>query len=1220
MRPEDIFPPDETGNLDESIRIDREVEDEDRLDLLRDYHITKESKDFLTDFFLRTLGRTEQKRRGWNHWLYGYYGSGKSHLLAVLGNLVDSAWIQDVGQDEVWRALTHGNGTQEVEELRDLWEETLTSYHLKPLFVNLLKHQGREDKGFNDILLGESHVEEGLSRRLDVAYFERWYQQKGRWETRHEDARRILNDESINDLPDEPWKTVQKYRVYSDIVRPALFEEITGTPDGLDDLQPSYLNPSEVVSELETWRTRLEDEADKSVKLVLLLDEISLFIGTDSDRLTELQLVAERIDDTGQGDILSVVTAQEWIEHVQPEYAGKRPDFSILKGRFPHRYQLPSRHVGEIVENRLLAKPDDLRQRLEEEILQGTTIRPDDTFIYSNVQQNTEPQLDDLDPDRFLDYYPLLPFHPPLFMEILSNLRDNDVDRAKSIFSGTARAVLALVDALLANWRDERTTTELVNLVDFYDIIRPELLEIIPQKVEAIDEIEADVERGTLEPIDADVAKAVLLLQYATDLIPVDHHENIAVSIMRDLEGPTRIAMSNQVDDALERLDKYLGPELEFRDAEQREIYADSQAYEERSDWDELFEPIGDTLWEDIVQQLDLPEKLPYGEDGDTYPVTYGFEIDGRPIYDTFGADEGLHIPIIVEGVLPAATDSSNTQDKLLWKAKQEGRSPVRDALRRWASLANAMAERPPQETVQKDLEQRRNEAAKLVADLLSNGSFQVRDQTTQNRNAALKQVLQRRYPSHFHPLMLDIEERHLRELTALEPGDERPEWAVTLEVPTEDPATHEGDIQTRVRLLIGQSINQSEQNQLSVPRLLSLLGEEESFYTDVQKALVAILWGLCRKGDFLPVDQQGEPVQADDLLDPDQWSEIQIRIAELQDQFREAVEEIPGIEPQHSNDEALVQLQEFLQRTMQELHSLEDDIEVTQDVLLSDPVINLLNALSSALNAKQTGTQSRLDELGAADTDWETLVDGVLESREWINNVRERWTRRRNYLLHLDALVALPVEEVEWVEGHSQELLDSLQDELGAATDVEWWSSPEWQEFVTAISSRDEAVEALSDAWNEYREEEGREELAEQIEAHKWTVQPLELPPSKVHKAFQNQLLYPLRMFQKAFEEQTRLASRLINDPSDTAYQELLWLLDNLTDVPERHDDVPSVESARDLLERLNSIVGDRSFDDINGIGLVPDDAEGLRSNLKELDDPDERTIQDVEGEVVIE
>jgi len=109
---------------------------------------------------------------------------------------------------------------------------------------------------------------------------------------------------------------------------------------------------------LEELRTEREGRAGKPVKLVLLLDEVSLFIGTDFERLTELQTLAENVDDIGDGDIQLVATAQAKIEDVQPKFAAHGADFSIVKDRFPHRYQLPSKHVGDIAKRRLFEKSE----------------------------------------------------------------------------------------------------------------------------------------------------------------------------------------------------------------------------------------------------------------------------------------------------------------------------------------------------------------------------------------------------------------------------------------------------------------------------------------------------------------------------------------------------------------------------------------------------------------------------------------------------------------------------------------------------------------------------------------------------------------------------------------------------------------------------------------------------------------------------------------------
>ena len=82
MTDESWFAADVGSDFEESVRIDREDDGRDhRLDSIDTYHVTEESEDFMSDFFSRLLGRSEDMRSGANYWLYGYYGSGKSHVV-----------------------------------------------------------------------------------------------------------------------------------------------------------------------------------------------------------------------------------------------------------------------------------------------------------------------------------------------------------------------------------------------------------------------------------------------------------------------------------------------------------------------------------------------------------------------------------------------------------------------------------------------------------------------------------------------------------------------------------------------------------------------------------------------------------------------------------------------------------------------------------------------------------------------------------------------------------------------------------------------------------------------------------------------------------------------------------------------------------------------------------------------------------------------------------
>nr|WP_235271354.1 hypothetical protein [Halorubrum saccharovorum] len=487
-------------DFEESVRIDRDDQSADenqhRKQAIESYHVTADSQRFLEDFINRLLGEAEDMRTGSNYWLYGYYGSGKSHLLTVLDGLLDTQWLQN-RSDKVWTELLPDASTNEdLNILQNQWESVHSEYHVIPISVNLLKYQGQKQRSFSEIVLRHAHqnpiltgvddgISTGLSSQLDVAYFEDWYRTTEAWSERQDRAASVV--EGVT--PKSPqyeweeaelWTDIQQYSALSDVVLPGLFEEVTGTRDGYTDLQPSDIDPEEVVSRLESLRQDREEELGEPVKIVLLLDEVSLFIGTDFERLTELQTLAENVDDIGDGNIQLVATAQAKIEDVQPKFAAHGADFSIVKDRFPHRYQLPSKHVGDIAKRRLFQKSttgEDAARR----VLDDASVKPVESLVYNEIKQNTKPPLDAIDDEELVEFYPFLPYHAPLFLEILFNLRREANDPAKSIFSGTARAILALMHGLLTDWVDEGEEDHIVSLVDFFELIEPELREILPQ-------------------------------------------------------------------------------------------------------------------------------------------------------------------------------------------------------------------------------------------------------------------------------------------------------------------------------------------------------------------------------------------------------------------------------------------------------------------------------------------------------------------------------------------------------------------------------------------------------------------------------------------------------------------------------------------------------------------------------------------------------------------
>jgi len=1228
MTEESWFAADVGADFEESVRIDREDDGRDhRLDSIDTYHVTDEAEDFMSDFFARLLGRSEDMRSGANYWLYGYYGSGKSHLLSVLRGLIDSEWLRR--QDDIWGQLADG---RELSALQTTWESIHDEYEVIPVSVNLLKHQGQKELSFSEIVLQAAHtserltgVEGGLSPQLDVAYFEDWYRTTDAWPDRTVNAQAALRETVSN--PDKyDWEDVQQYNALADAVLPTLFEGETGTADGLDDLTPSDLDPEAMVSRLEQLRSDRDDELGRPVKLVLLLDEVSLFIGTDFDRLTELQTLAESVDEIGDGDIQLVATAQAKIEDVQPQFAARGADFSIVKDRFPHRFGLPSRHVGEISTQRLLKKTADGRRETER-ILERTSNEPETLLVYSGIEQNTEPPLDDIDRDRLLDFYPFLPYQPALFLEILSNLRQEARDPAKSIFSGTARAILALVHGLLQEWMEAGEETHLVSLVDFYDLIEPELEDITPQDVAVIEEIEEQQEQGELEDLDVDVAKAVLLLQHVPETIPMSER-NLAVAVLSDLDGPTQFQMENRVEDSLQRLRKFIrpthdetGPKYAFTHPEEREIIEAAEQNLDDPDWDAIVESIDSYLWDDVVRDLSLPTSAEYGDTGEQYPVRYEFSVDGIDLDTTIEAEDALDIEVAVEGLSPAVTEVDHDGDPLEWTISEDGLDDLRDSLVEWWSLRAAVGDHTLPQSVERDLSERAARVRSKLVEALTSGTFDVADRGDQINGlaSAIKEYLDVNYPDDFHPVMLQVNEEHLQELRGLSAQDPLPAWSQQIEVATEDPETHGGSIQNNVRAFTGQQLKQSG-GSLAMTTILDGITDRKPIYEDARPALCAIIWGLCRKGDFLPVDETGDSLELDSIIDLSELTTTRLKIAEGNDP-REALARGGFIDSTETLPDGMVNLQSANETFAGRLGSLIEDVElVAESDVQTQSVQALLNSFVEELEDKQQDAVDRYKTVKSPsrDTDWQQVVDATNDAQEWYDDAEEVWSLRLPALAQLDAQLTLAQQSFDWLTNECDTASRMLRDSIGEYDD-EWWTHDGWDMFNDARTVSPSLDDAIEEAWETFQSSTDVDAFVRELDDHPWIRPPSDFG-SNVRPAFENEYITPLRRTASWYEDISEAVTTVTGGTTGTEADDFIRATDTLVDTEPLHVVAGSeIDELRATFEELQAIVGDQTLSEVTAVGLLPSDRESLDAELERLVERHDLSIERTETGVIV-
>jgi hypothetical protein len=1233
--------------FEESIRIDRDLEMEDAdarrkaqyQRYLDDYHLTDATVTFLEDLFSHfheeTPGADER-----NHWLYGYYGSGKSHLLTALDLLLDTEQVE-AADGEAWSRFDDNNAEPELSEAWEaMHEETL----IVPISINLLQYQGVREQSFSEIVLQEVYKQRGFANRLDVAFFEEEFKRSGGlfdtqeiWDQREQLLNQILADEGVQD-PAYDWEDVRQYQILSDILLPELTEHATGMVDNLADIQNKKIGQELAVQKIESYRQELEDQHDRPVKIALLMDEVTLFIGGNYQRLSELNALAEGIKDVGQGNIISVVTAQSNIEDVQPGLAVKQLNFGILKDRFPQQYELPSRHVGEIVQQRLLAKSDDGKQWIENNALTAT-VDPEIMLTYREVTQNTAPPLDSFDQEQFIEYYPLLPYQPALFMEILSNLRNQLSDATKSIFSGTARAVLSLVAGLRTEWADKDGEMPVISLVDFYDLVQYELQDIIPDKTDVIADIEGDPKT---DEFDVKVAKAVLLLSYVPEMIP-QSDSNIATAVMDDLEGEIRSNVQNRVRNSLEgSLEKYIRPDtstdgsdLRLTDREEQQLISEARELETQPDWDEIIDTLDHRLWDVIIADLDLPTSYEWGTDGDeetAYPVGYAFQIDGTDLETGYSDSEDtvFDVDVVVRGLRPDVETDRIAQDKLYWLLETEGIDELRTQLSEWWALEKATRQTNPPESVVRDRSDAANRVVDKLRSTLSNGQFTVQADDLSTFPNALSEYINETYPDYFHPELARVSEAHLDELRQLDNDDALPAWAETIGVPEKsDNIGTFSDIAFEVRRQVATEVEESEPG-VDIATILSRVIDEESLFRvetsnghDPSPALLAVLWGLCQAGVFRVTTVDDEPVELDALLSPSRHTTLTLSPNPGMDRAKDVFVDHDIIEPTETENQGYINFAERLESTGSRASGLASNSSVKADTTFETEAVNtLVERLATEAKAIEEAAAERRENVTSVDTEkLEDMIEATEDHDDILTMAETHWDERLPFLLQLEGLTRPELREVDWLGDDVHDQLQTLADEVESASETDWWTDDGWTAFVSDLDARQSTLEALEEAWGDHQAKTAVDSLHTDLEGHSWLQQPMELPTT-IRDGFRVTYLDPLRTFRTTVEHITTVIADLTDpEPSTNDTSSLTTTLGRLDG---RLDwgalSTETVEQRREQLATVDRLVDGRAPGDLTSIGLLPDDAEALRAQFEELEEADlDLDLIDADGGVIV-
>ncbi|MCY4587728.1 MAG: BREX system P-loop protein BrxC [Bryobacterales bacterium] len=467
-------------------------------------------------------------------WVSGFFGSGKSHFIKVLCYLLNNKDHTHHGQTR--RAVEFFDSKIKDAILLGDIKRAVASHSEVILFNIDSKADSRSGQdAILAVFLKVLNELAGYSGdHPHIAHMERYLESKGRLGV-FQDAYQALTGTRWIEERDA-------YAFNRDEVIKALAHTLGQSRASCEKwIDGAEENFALTIENFCKWVKDYLDGKGKDHRIVFLVDEVGQFIGTDTRLMLNLQTVTEELGTVCMGRAWVVVTSQEDIDAVLGEMRGTRAsDFSKIQGRFRTRLSLSSANVDEVIQERLLAKREEVRADLEAEYAsQGDILK--NQLSFKDVG-TTFPQFKDA--DDFVRQYPFAPYQFKLLQKIFESIR-----KAGATGLHLAQGERSLLDAF-QNASQSVSAMEvgiLVPLYRFYSSIEGFLDTTVKRTIDHAGD------NASLEEFDTRLLEVLFLIRYVDEV--KGNVENL-VTLCLDQIDSDRFALRKKIEAGLQRLER----------------------------------------------------------------------------------------------------------------------------------------------------------------------------------------------------------------------------------------------------------------------------------------------------------------------------------------------------------------------------------------------------------------------------------------------------------------------------------------------------------------------------------------------------------------------------------------------------------------------------------------------------------------------------------------
>ncbi len=511
-------------------------------------------------------------------WITGFFGSGKSHFLKILGYILENEVIDDKKASEYF-----DEKISDQLVLADIHQSAkannkvvLFNIDSKAKSDSKSKTQAIMDimiRAFNESVgyCGSSPWVADLERTLDEeGLLEAFIQQfeacsKRNWvQTR---AKALLNRDYI-------VKALVSTRNMSEESAKAFVEDQT----------KNYTNTTEDFAKIVNRYCQ-----KNNTRVIFLMDEVGQFIGDNTQLMLNLQTCVEDLGKFCRGQAWVVVTSQQELKAMIDSTKDKQQDFSKIQGRFNMRLLLSGANADEVIKERILKKKDNAVMPLKA-LYDANSSRLSNLILFPAKPTWSGYK----DADEFSDVYPFVSYQFELLQKVFESIREHGMSEGRHL-SQNERSLLDAFQTSAKKCMNQESGL-LVPFDSFYQTIE----QFIDYDIKTVF---ANAERkASLDAFDIRVLRILFMIKYVKDMpATIDR----LATLMVDGINTDKAALKSKILESLKRLeDETLiqknGDEYSFLTNEEQDVnkQINNSAYNEA----EVQRTILDIIYDKVLE------------------------------------------------------------------------------------------------------------------------------------------------------------------------------------------------------------------------------------------------------------------------------------------------------------------------------------------------------------------------------------------------------------------------------------------------------------------------------------------------------------------------------------------------------------------------------------------------------------------------------------------